>query len=185
MKKWNHDRLRFSQWFPNNNGQEVDRKVPSVRKSFTLSEDLVKDFRTDGQKQCSLEPLFPKNSTMIWISSSFESSLIQLSDRQFSFDVHRQMILFFCNIFMEIECFICEKLNFHWYDSTIIGFFLFQKHVCNLKPNFNRVFSCSIDFQSEPPYRQSYNYYFFRLVGTNSLGTLDEDFTIDNFNIGE
>lgn len=84
--------------FTNNNGQEIDR--PSVRKSFTLSEDLVNDFRTDGQKQCSLAPLFPKNSTMIWISSSVESSLIQLSDRQFSFYVHRQMNVLFCNIFI-------------------------------------------------------------------------------------
>lgn len=65
------------------------------------------------------------------------------------------------------------------------SFEFFQGNVCNLKPNFNRVFTCSIGFQSESPYRQSYDYYFFRLVENNMLGTLQEDFTIDHFNIGK
>ncbi|XP_031640435.1 cytokine receptor-like [Contarinia nasturtii] len=56
-------------------------------------------------------------------------------------------------------------------------------HACRLVPNYNRKFTCTITFENEPPYRQSYDYYYFRLMGNNVFGNITEDFTIYHYNI--
>ncbi|XP_031624527.1 cytokine receptor-like [Contarinia nasturtii] len=56
-------------------------------------------------------------------------------------------------------------------------------HSCRLGINYHRQFTCAITFENEPPYRQSYDYYYFRLIGVNRIGNFTEDFTIYHYNM--
>lgn len=58
-----------------------------------------------------------------------------------------------------------------------------QSIPCDLNPDFRRKYICSLRFDNG--YRQSYEYYMFRLIARNVLGNHTEDFYVNNYNIGE
>lgn len=61
-------------------------------------------------------------------------------------------------------------------------------HSCHLTPDYNRVYICSLTFAARNDsalYRQSYEYYYFKLSSINELGNFTEQFTINHYQSGE
>lgn len=62
------------------------------------------------------------------------------------------------------------------------------QYPCQLTPDYNRSYICSLTFEARnrsAVYRQSYEYYYFRLVSMNRLGNHTQHFTINHYESGK